>query len=124
MADNTLTMLRRSPLAAMAREMMDKSITGPRNVRVSESRFTTMISVRVEPGSAAARAIAEVLGTPLSARCGEVASHGAHSVLWMGPDEWLVVSEMSADLLRPELVAAATGAGDGSPAIVDVSAIW
>ncbi|WP_460848536.1 sarcosine oxidase subunit gamma [Nocardioides ultimimeridianus] len=126
MAENTalngLTMLRRSPLAAMAREMMDKSITGPRNVRVSESRFTTMISVRVEPGSAAASAIAEVLGTALAARCGEVASHGPHSVLWMGPDEWLVVSEMSADLLRPELVAVARAAGDGSPAIVDVSA--
>ncbi|HWU21612.1 MAG TPA: sarcosine oxidase subunit gamma family protein [Nocardioides sp.] len=127
MADNTastggLTMLRRSPLAAMAREMMDKSITGPRNVRVSESRFTTMISVRVDPGSTAAGAIGDVLGTALSARCGEVSSHAPHSVLWLGPDEWLIVSDMAADLLLPELRSAALDAGDGSPAIVDVSA--
>lgn len=124
MADQTsaLTMLRRSPLGAMAREMMDKSITGARNVRVSEARYATMISVRVAPGSAAARALAEVLGTALPGGVGEVGSHGPHSVLWLGPDEWLVVSDMSAELLLPELVSAARAAGDGSPAIVDVSA--
>lgn len=32
MAD--LTMLRRSPLAGMARQLMDRAVTGERNVRV------------------------------------------------------------------------------------------
>lgn len=114
-----LTMMRRSPLAGMAREMMDKSITGPRNVRASESRFTTMIGVRADPDSDVAAALGEVLGTPLPARCGEVAGHGPHSVLWLGPDEWLVVSEMDADLLLPALLAASAA---GPAAIVDVSA--
>ncbi|HJQ05336.1 MAG TPA: sarcosine oxidase subunit gamma family protein [Nocardioides sp.] len=124
MAEQTssLMLMRRSPLGAMAREMMDKSITGPRNVRASEARYATMISVRVAPVSAAAGALGDVLGTGLPARSGEVTAHGPHSVLWLGPDEWLVVSDMSADLLLPELRAAAVAAGDGSPAIVDVSA--
>ena len=88
-------------------------------MRVSESRFTTMIGVRVDPDSVTAAALGEVLGTALPARCGDVAGHGPHSVLWLGPDEWLVVSDMNVDLLLPALLAAAA---DGPAAIVDVSA--
>ncbi|RHW25869.1 sarcosine oxidase subunit gamma family protein [Nocardioides immobilis] len=114
-----LTMMRRSPLAALARDLMDNAVTGERNVRVSEWRFTTMVSLRVDPTSAAADALEGVLGTTLPRSSGEVTSHGQHSVLWLGPDEWLVVSQMSADALVPALQECVAGA---HAAVVDVSA--
>lgn len=114
-----LTMMRRSPLAGLARELMEKAVTGERHVRVSEWRFTTMLSVRVDPASSAANAIEGVLGTGLPRSAGDVASHGEHSVLWQGPDEWLVVSQMSAEALVEELRSSVAGA---HAAIVDVSA--
>ena len=114
-----LTMMRRSPLAGLARELMEKAVTGERHVRVSEWRFTTMLSVRVDPTSIPAKAIEGVLGTELPRSAGDVASHGEHSVLWQGPDEWLVVSQMSAEALVEELRLSVAGA---NAAVVDVSA--
>ncbi len=111
--------VRRSPLAALARDLMDKAVTGERHVRVSEWRFTTMVSLRVDPTSDAADALEGVLGTTLPRSSGEVTSHGQHSVLWLGPDEWLVVSQMSADALVPALQESVAGA---HAAVVDVSA--
>jgi sarcosine oxidase subunit gamma len=114
-----LTMLRRSPLAHTARELMEKAVTGARHVRVSERRFTTMVSVRVDPTSIAANKIEGVLGTPLPRTAGDVTSQGQHSVLWQGPDEWLVISKMSADTLVAALEESVAGA---HAAVVDVSA--
>jgi sarcosine oxidase subunit gamma len=117
MAD--LTMLRRSPLAGMARELMDRAVTGERSVRVSEWRFTTMVALRVDPASPAAEAIEGVLGVALPRAVGDVTSHGQHSVLWLGPDEWLVVSQMTGEVLVPALAESVAGA---PAAVVDVSA--
>jgi sarcosine oxidase subunit gamma len=98
---------------------MESAVTGERNVRVSEWRFTTMVSLRVEPASPAARALEGVLGTQLPSSAGEVSGRAPHDVLWQGPDEWLVVSQLSADVLVPALVEAAAGR---HAAVVDVSA--
>lgn len=117
MAD--LMMVRRSPLAGMARELMDRAVTGERNVRVSEWRFTTMVGLRVDPASPAATAVEGVLGVALPRTVGEVTGHGQHSLLWLGPDEWLVVSQMAGEVLVPALEDAVAGA---HAAIVDVSA--
>lgn len=110
-----LTMLRRS----WAGELMAKAVIGERGVRVSEWRFTTMVSLRVDPTSGAAGDLEAVLGTTLPGPSGEVCSHGEHSVLWLGPDEWLVVSQPSADALVAALVERVAGA---HAAVVDVSA--
>ena len=114
-----LTMLRRSPLAGMASELMEKAVTGERHVRVSEWRFTTMLSLRVDPASPAAVAVEEVLGTPLPRSAGGVAGHSRLSVLWLGPDEWLVVSQLPAEALVAALQEAVA---DAHAAVVDVSA--
>lgn len=114
-----LTTLRRSPLAEMTEELLGGAVTGHRHVRLSERRFTTMMSLRVDPASPAAAAIEAVLGTALPRRAGDVASHGQHSLLWQGPDEWLVFSHMSADALVPALTAGVDG---GHAAVADVSA--
>ena len=114
-----LTSSRRSPLAGIAHELEVGTVTGERQVRVSERPFTTMVSLRVDLTSLAAEAIERVLGTPLPRTGGDVGSHGQHSVLWQGPDEWLVVSRMSADALVAALRA---GVADAHAAVVDVSA--
>lgn len=113
------TTLRRSPLADMAQELMECAVTGERSVRVSEWRFTTMVSLRIDVHSQVARGVEGVLGTALPRSVGEVTSNGPHSVLWLGPDEWLVVSEEPAALLVPALLGSVEGA---HAAVVDVSA--
>ena len=111
--------MRRSPLAGLARDLMEKGVTGDRHVRLSEWRFTTMVSLRVDPTSRAAEKLEGVLGTTLPRTSGEVHSHGGHSVLWLGPDEWLVVSETSPDILVSALV---ESVAEAHAAVVDVSA--
>jgi sarcosine oxidase, subunit gamma len=115
----SLTLQRRSPLADAARDLMESAVTGERNVRVSEWRCTTMVSLRVDPASPTARALEGVLGTHLPRSAGEVGGRAPHHVLWQGPDEWLVVSQLSADVLVPALVEAVAGR---HAAVVDVSA--
>jgi sarcosine oxidase subunit gamma len=117
MAD--LTTLRRSPLEPLAGRIRDGAITGDRAVRLQEVPHLTMVGIRVDPASETARRVESALGTPLPRRCGEVTAHDQHSVLWLGPDEWLVVSTAGAEEVLDGLRAAV--AGDHA-AIVDLSA--
>lgn len=117
MAD--LSMLRRSPLAGLAGDLTEGAVTGDRDVRVSEWRFLTMVSLRVDPESPVAEAVAGVLGVALPRSVGQVVSHGGHDVLWLGPDEWLVVSRTPPEVLVAGLV---HGVGEAHAAVVDVSA--
>jgi sarcosine oxidase subunit gamma len=81
--------------------------------------FVSMVSIRVDPDSGGARGIEGVLGTTLPRTCGVVTRNGAHSVLWLGPDEWLVVSEGGTADIAGDLRAATAGS---HAAVVDVSA--
>lgn len=120
MADlTTLQGLRRSPLHDLAAELRDGAVPGERAVRLLEWPFLTMVNIRVEPGSDTARRIEGVLGTGLPEKCGDVTGEGAHSVLWLGPDEWLVVSQAAPESLAASLQSATV---DGRAQIVDVSA--
>lgn len=120
MADlTTLQGLRRSPLHDMAAELRGGGVPGERAVRLLEWPYLTMVSLRVEPGSDTARRIEGVLGTGLPERCGDVTGEGAHSVLWLGPDEWLVVSQTAPESLVASLQSAAA---DGRAQVVDISA--
>ncbi len=114
-------LLRRSPLAGLV------SSAGDDAVRLAERPFLTMVSLRVDPDSAAARRVEGALGVALPRECGRVAAAGAHHVLWLGPDEWLVVTEPDAEVLdAAALVAtlreAVAGDAGRTPAVVDVSA--
>ncbi|MFM9369972.1 sarcosine oxidase subunit gamma [Streptomyces sp. Da 82-17] len=112
-------LLRRSPLAHLEERLRAATITGPRGVSLSEWPYITMVSVRVDPASEAAARIEKALGTALPRACGATATAGPHTVLWLGPDEWLVVSQAEHPLLTAEL-AEALGGDPGS--VVDVSA--
>jgi sarcosine oxidase subunit gamma len=116
---DNLTLQRRSPLADLALDVHEGTVTGSRQVRLVETPHLTMISVRVDPDSPAAAAVEGVLGAVLPRSCGQVTADGYHSVLWLGPDEWLIVSQVTPDTLLEALTEAV---GDAHAAVVDVSA--
>jgi sarcosine oxidase subunit gamma len=119
MADLThgLMGLRRSPLAHLRDRMALASLDDA--VGLSETAYTGMVSVRVGAQSPAAVRVAAVIGAPLPAACGGVTSAGDHHALWLGPDEWLVVTGTDPVALADQLEAAV---GDEPGLVLDVSA--
>ncbi|MGW2328350.1 sarcosine oxidase subunit gamma [Streptomyces sp. NPDC001700] len=111
--------LRRSPLSHLESRMRAAAVTGARGVRLAEWPFLTMVNLRVAPESDAADRIGKTLGAPLPQRCGHTAASGPHTVLWLGPDEWLVVSRTDGPSVATELREALAG-DPGS--VVDLSA--
>ena len=94
-------------------------------VRVVERPFLAQVGVRVFgarsglPDPAGLSAAEAALGFPLPAEPNTVAGAGGTDVLWLGPDEWLVVSAPGAEAaLEAELAEALAGLGS----VVDLSA--
>ncbi|MEV6114638.1 sarcosine oxidase subunit gamma family protein [Streptomyces sp. NPDC052109] len=111
--------LRTSPLAHLEERMRAATVTGARGVALTERPFVTMVNLRVDPVSEAADRIEKALGTPLPRECGRTTASGPHTVAWLGPDEWLVLSQAEAVAVAAELREALEGR-PGS--VVDVSA--
>jgi sarcosine oxidase subunit gamma len=82
-----------SPAAHLAERFAAAEVSGPRAVRIRELPFLTMVGVRAVPGSAAAGRIETRLGVSLPSACGAVTTGDGVSVLWLSPDEFLVVSD-------------------------------
>lgn len=112
---------RLSPASHLATALDAGSL--PSVVTLRELRFLTMIGVRVTPGSDAARRV-ESASAPLPRRCRETSQADGTSVLWLGPEEFLVVaapdrhSEVGGTL-ETELC---TALGDDPGQVVDLSA--
>ncbi|MFD5122469.1 sarcosine oxidase subunit gamma [Streptomyces sp. NPDC058385] len=111
--------LRVSPLAHLAERMRDAAVTGARGVTLAERPFVGMVNVRVDPASAAATRIEKILGAPLPREHGGTTTSGVHTAFWLGPDEWLVLSQAEMGCAVDEL-REALAADPGS--VVDVSA--
>lgn len=103
MAEQTTTMaerstppvadLRRSPAAHLAREMERGSVSGERGVTLKELPFLTMVGIRAAPGTPSADAVTEVARVDLPEACGRVTGNLSDvAVVWLGPDEFLVVA--------------------------------
>lgn len=108
-----------SPAAHLAELIAAAEVTGPRAVSLREVAFLTMVGLRTVPGTAAAERLEGVLGTTLPKRCGSVSTSDGVSVLWLSPDEFLVITDQPTATLAVEL-AEALGAGPG--AVLDLSA--
>lgn len=109
------TPVRFSPLSAW----QDALAQLPTGIRVREVPHLTQLTLRAKPGSAAARAVEACLGVPLPGPVRAELS-GDVEVLWMGPDEWLLVApDGRADDLRARLRSAV---GDEFATVTDVSA--
>src|ERR671938_1503273 len=88
MADTTHL---RSPLAGLA-DRLAAAGDAPARIRLSEVPFLTQLTLRVTPGTPAAAAAGRSLGAPLPTTPNTTSAVGDVEVLWMRPDEWLVVA--------------------------------
>ncbi|MFX1820527.1 sarcosine oxidase subunit gamma family protein [Pseudarthrobacter sp. CC4] len=118
--ENNLS-LRVSPAAQLRADFETGSVPGV--AEISEVSFLTMVGLRVSRDSDAGQRIASVTGG-LPAACGGVAGTGDTSVLWLGPQEFLVVAPREAhESLGGSLIQALREAlGDGEGQVVDLSA--
>ncbi|WP_406166106.1 sarcosine oxidase subunit gamma [Streptomyces sp. NBC_00996] len=81
--------------------------------------FITMVNLRVDPASEAADRIEKTLRAPLPRQFGHTTVSGPHTIAWLGPDEWLVLSQADETAVAAELREAL----GGDPGLVaDVSA--
>jgi sarcosine oxidase subunit gamma len=108
-----------SPAAHLSERFAAADATGTRAVRIREVAFLTMVGVRSVPGSVAAARIETCLGAPLPSTCGSVTTGDGVSVLWLSPDEFLVISAEQPAELTPRLVEAL---GDEPGSATDLSA--
>jgi sarcosine oxidase subunit gamma len=113
--------LRTSPAALLGAAFEAGSFPG--TVEVSETPFLTMVGIRVGRDTEAGQRIASVTGG-LPATCGAVSRTGDTSVLWLGPEEFLVVAPLEAhESLGGDLIQALRQAlADGEGQVVDLSA--
>jgi sarcosine oxidase subunit gamma len=108
---------RSSPLAGVADRLA--RVTGAA-IAMAEVPFLTQLDLRLDPDGPAAAAVGKELGLALPTQPCTSARLGDYDVLWLGPDEWLVVGPPgAADRLTGQL-RSAVGAEHAS--VVDVSA--
>jgi sarcosine oxidase, subunit gamma len=105
---------RHSPLAGRSGELAGLPI-GAR-----ELPFLTQLNVRLDATSPAANAVAAVLGGPLPTVPCTASRFGEFEVLWLGPDEWLVLAPPGRETSLAAGLREAVGSRDG--AVTDVSA--
>lgn len=110
--------LLRSPLAARADELAAAS---SEQVSLVEEPFLAQVDVRAEPSGPVPARIARALEVPVPHhRPGRATGSGELSVLWLGPDEWLVVGpDGRADRI---VTAVREAVGESFGSVVDVSA--
>ena len=113
----TADTLRLSPLGHLADVFAERSTSA---VSLRELPFLTQLNVQLDPHGAAAERIAAAFGTPLPTAPNTVAEAGDLRLLWLGPEEWLVIGPDGAGddtiaLLREAL-------GDEPASLVDISA--
>lgn len=125
------TRLRRSPLAHLQEEITGADVAGERGVSLREIAFLTMVGIRVAPGSPAAQSISAAIDVPLPSGHGQATgSPEGTAVVWIGPDEFLLVgpqdtgtppveaAALSTDPVVAELMEAL---GEAPGAVVDLS---
>ncbi|MCV7286671.1 sarcosine oxidase subunit gamma [Mycolicibacterium wolinskyi] len=110
------TLTRRSPLQKWA----TRFAALPAEAAITEEPFVTMVDLWVDPSGAGASAAARVLGTALPTTPSTCSEGTDSTVIWFGPDEWLVTSTaLDGEALETRLHAAVAEYGGVS---VDVSA--
>ena len=91
--------------------------------RVRELPFLAQLDLRADPSDADLMArLTRALGArpPTEPNKAIVSDDGTRHVLWLGPDEWLIVAEPDTGLALESAIRDAIG--DGRGAVVDVSA--
>jgi sarcosine oxidase, subunit gamma len=87
-----------------------------------ELPFLAQLDLRLDAGDVAARVAVESVVGPLPLEPNTVHGGSEAAVLWLGPDEWLVVGPPDGETVLEAQLHEALGDARGSVAIVDVSA--
>jgi len=90
---------RRTPLADATDRLAQVTHATGGAITMAEVPFLTQVNLRLDPAGPAAAAAGKELGLALPTEAGSSARSGDVSVLWLGPDEWLVVDHEHADAL-------------------------
>jgi sarcosine oxidase, subunit gamma len=109
------TLTRTAPLAAWG----DALGALPDGAQITPRPFVAMADLRVDPAGSAAAAVAEHLGVALPTTPSTYAESETVTVVWLGPDEWLVTSPFRTP---EELETGMREAVSGEGSVVDVSA--
>jgi len=120
MADTALTSRPRSPLARAADRLAAATRASGGTIRLAELPFLTQLDVRLDAKGAAAGAVGLALGVPLPLEPDTVVRAGELTVLWLGPDEWLLVAPPGGERELESRIREA--AGEEPVSVTDVSA--
>jgi sarcosine oxidase subunit gamma len=90
----------------------------PQTVQAVPESFIAMIDLRLDPAGPAGADVASYLGVDLPTTPSTWVETDAVRVIWLGPDEWLVISPLRTP---QELEAGLRDAVHGRGAVVDVS---
>ncbi|ANS70399.1 sarcosine oxidase gamma subunit [Streptomyces lincolnensis] len=122
MADTALTAPLRSPLTHTADRLAAATRTSGGAVRLAELPFLTQIDVRLDAKGAAAEAVGLTLGLQLPLQPNTAVRAGELTALWLGPDEWLLVSPPGGRRDLENRIREAVAGDDEPVSVTDVSA--
>ncbi|MFF0463925.1 sarcosine oxidase subunit gamma [Streptomyces mexicanus] len=120
MADTARTARQRSPLAHAAHRLAAATRASKGAIRLAELPLLAQVNVRLDAKSPAADAVGLALGLQLPLEPNTAVHAGEITVVWLGPDEWLVVGRPGTQRALEERIRAA--AGDEHVSVTDVSA--
>ncbi|MGW1911608.1 sarcosine oxidase subunit gamma [Streptomyces sp. NPDC002076] len=120
MADTALTARQRSPLADAAHRLAAATRASRGAIRLAELPFLAQVNVRLDAKGPAADAVGLALDLQLPLEPNTVVHAGDVTVVWLGPDEWLVVGLRGTERDLESRIRAA--AGDEPVSVTDVSA--
>jgi len=109
-----------TPTGLRARSPLDGV---PLPARVRELPFVAQINLRADPNDPALMArLTDAIGArpPTEPNTAIVSDDGTRHVLWLGPDEWLILGEPDTGPDLERAISGATGEAHGS--VIDVSA--
>ncbi|MEJ2014153.1 MAG: sarcosine oxidase subunit gamma family protein [Limibacillus sp.] len=111
--------LRQSGLAHLALGTRAVADRGEAGVAMKEVPFKGLVNLRGKPGDKQFLAAAEkALGTPLPLEPNTAAAKGEVTVLWLSPEEWLVITPDDGPRMADKLLGALSGL---HVSVVDVS---
>lgn len=115
--------LRQSPLAHLGLDGRAQATRGEAGVAMSEQPFRGIVNVRTQPGDGEAMAALEsVLGFALPVEPNTTAASATALALWLGPDEWWIVTPGPAPESGPTMAVSLRAAlADRRGAVTDVS---
>ena len=114
--------LRQSALAHLGLDGRAEASRGAAGVALAERPHRGMVNLRLDPSDATAMAAFEAaFGFALPTQPNTTAGNGAASALWLGPDEWWIVTPGPEPEAGPELADKLRAAlADGFAAVTEV----